>query len=63
MVYVKKQPGDSNDTMIRKFSRKVVQEGIPYEMKKRESRLKKNAFKKFKKDLLRKMSRQMAARS
>jgi ribosomal protein S21 len=42
MVFVKKQPGDSPDAMIRKFSRKVMSEGIITEMKKREFHLIKN---------------------
>jgi len=58
MVYVKKQPGDSADSMIRKFSRKVMSEGIITEMKKREFYLKPSLAKKFKKELNRKMSKQ-----
>ena len=58
MVYVKKQPGDSADSMIRKFSRKVINEGIITEMKKREYYLKPSLAKKFKKELNRKMSKQ-----
>lgn len=62
MVFVKKQPGDSADSMIRKFSRKVQSEGVMMEMKKREFHLKKTLFKKYKKELIRKMNRQMVAR-
>ena len=40
MVFVKKQPGDSADVMIRKFSRKVMSEGIVQEAKRREFYLK-----------------------
>lgn len=58
MVYVKKQPGDSADSMIRKFSRKVMNEGIITEMKKREFYLKPSLAKKFKKELNRKMQKQ-----
>lgn len=36
MVFVKAQPGDSSDSMIRKFTRKVLSEGILQDLKKRE---------------------------
>lgn len=36
MAIVKAQPGDTNDTLIRKFSKKVLQEGILNELKERE---------------------------
>ncbi len=36
MVFVKSQPGDSSDSMIRKFTRKVLSEGILQDLKKRE---------------------------
>lgn len=36
MVYVKKQPGDTSDSMIRKFTRKVLTEGILQDLKKHE---------------------------
>lgn len=36
MVFVKAQPGDSADSMIRKFTRKVLTEGILQDLKKRE---------------------------
>jgi small subunit ribosomal protein S21 len=58
MVFVKKQPGDSQDALIRKFSRKVVSEGIIHEMKKREFYLKPSLAKKYKKELARKMAKQ-----
>lgn len=35
MVVVKKMPGDSDDSLIRKFSRKVLNEGILQEAKRR----------------------------
>ena len=57
MVFVKKQPGDSPDQMIRKFSRKVMNEGIIMEMKKREFHLKPSLSKKFKKALKQKMAK------
>ncbi len=40
MVVVKKLPGDSDDSLIRKFSRKVMSEGIVQEAKRREFYLK-----------------------
>ena len=58
MVYVKKQPGDSSDALIKKFSRKVMNEGIMQEMKKREYYLKPSLFKKHKKEIARKFARQ-----
>lgn len=58
MVFVKKKPTDSVDVLIRKFSRKVISEGIIQEMKRREFYLKPSLAKKFKKELARKMARQ-----
>lgn len=40
MVVVKKMPGDSDESLIRKFSRKVMNEGIVQEAKRREFYLK-----------------------
>ncbi|OGG34688.1 30S ribosomal protein S21 [Candidatus Gottesmanbacteria bacterium RIFOXYB1_FULL_47_11] len=36
MVFVKAQPGDTSDSLIRKFTRKVLSEGILQDLKKRE---------------------------
>lgn len=36
MVFVKAQPGDTSDSLIRKFTRKVLTEGILQDLKKRE---------------------------
>jgi len=36
MVFVKAKPGDSSDALIRKFMRKVLNEGILQDLKKRE---------------------------
>ncbi len=36
MVVVKAQPGDSSDALIRKFTRKVLSEGILQDLKKKE---------------------------
>ncbi|HSX40894.1 MAG TPA: 30S ribosomal protein S21 [Candidatus Saccharimonadales bacterium] len=40
MVFVKKQPGDSDDALIRKFMRKALSEGIVQEAKRRQFHLK-----------------------
>ena len=48
MVVVKKMPGDSDDALIRKFSRKVMSEGILQEAKRREFYLKPSQAKKTK---------------
>lgn len=40
MVVVKAGPGDTPDSLIRKFSRKVMAEGLLAEMKRREYYLK-----------------------
>lgn len=61
MVFIKKQPGDSPDNMIRKFSRKVMTEGIIMEMKKREFYQKPGMRRKFKKELARKFAKQMSS--
>ena len=36
MVFVKAGPGDSTDSVIRKFTRKVIAEGLLLEFKKKE---------------------------
>jgi small subunit ribosomal protein S21 len=36
MVYVKAGPGDTSDSVIRKFTRKVISEGLLLELKKKE---------------------------
>ena len=50
MVLVKKMPGDSDDAVIRKFSRKVMAEGILQEAKRREFYLKPSLARKQKKE-------------
>ncbi|MDO8460899.1 MAG: 30S ribosomal protein S21 [bacterium] len=40
MVFVKKMPGESDDTLIRKFMRKAIGEGIVQEAKRRQFYLK-----------------------
>lgn len=46
MVYVKKQQGDSDDSLIRKFSRKVSEEQIIQEARRRQVYLKPSQRKK-----------------
>ena len=36
MIFVKAQPGDTSDSVIRKFIRKVIAEGLLLEFKKKE---------------------------
>ena len=36
MIFVKAAPGDSTDSVIRKFTRKVFSEGLLLELKKKE---------------------------
>jgi small subunit ribosomal protein S21 len=48
MVFVKKQPGESDDAVIRKFSRKVIDSGVVNEAKRRQFYLKPSLAKKLK---------------
>ena len=57
MVVVKKMPGDSDDSLIRKFSRKVMSEGIIQEAKRREFYLKPSLAKKQKQEEARRMKK------
>ena len=50
MVVVKKMPGDSDEALIRKFSRKVMGEGIIQEAKRRTFYLKPSLARKQKKE-------------
>ncbi len=54
MVVVKAQPGDSSDSLIRKFNKKVLTEGVLQELKKREFYQKPSLLKKLKKQELKK---------
>jgi ribosomal protein S21 len=49
-VVIKKQPGDSDDSLIRKFQRKVMNEGIIPEAKRRAFYLKPSLARKQKKE-------------
>jgi small subunit ribosomal protein S21 len=58
MVFVKANPGDSSDAVIRKFQRKVLNEGILQDLKKREFYVKPaEKRKEMKKELKRKIRR------
>ncbi|MCL5970523.1 MAG: 30S ribosomal protein S21 [Patescibacteria group bacterium] len=50
MVVVKKMPGDSDEMLIRKFSRKAMAEGIVNEAKRRFFHLKPSLAKKLKRE-------------
>ena len=60
MVVVKRMPGDSDDTLIRKFSRKVLNEGILQEAKRRKFYLKPSAARKQKKEDARRVKKTWA---
>jgi small subunit ribosomal protein S21 len=56
MVVVKAQPGDTSDSVIRKFTRKVLNEGILQDLKKKEFYVKPAEIRKErKKELARKL--------
>jgi small subunit ribosomal protein S21 len=61
MVVVKKMPGDSDDALIRKFSRKVMSEGIIQEAKRRDFYLKPSQARKQKVQDARKAKRMASA--
>lgn len=63
MVIVKKMPGDSDEALIRKFSRKVLSEGILQEAKRREFHLKPSLARKQKQEDQRKMRKVFGARN
>ena len=50
MVVVKKMPGESDDSLIRKFSRMVFNQGILQEAKRRQFYLKPSAARKYKQE-------------
>ena len=59
MVVVKKMPGDTDDALIRKFSRKVLAEGIIPEAKRREFHLKPSLARKQKREDARRAKKNM----
>jgi ribosomal protein S21 len=50
MVVVKKMPGQSDDMLIKKFARKVLNEGILPEVKRRQFHLKPSLARKMKRE-------------
>jgi ribosomal protein S21 len=60
MVKVKKMPGDSDDSVIRKFLRKVMVDGVLLEAKRRKFHLKPSAARKEKKKMRQQQRAQMA---
>lgn len=59
MVFVKKMPGDSDDVLIRKFVRKVIDSGILPEAKRRQFYLKPSLAKKLKQEESRRMRKRI----
>lgn len=59
MVFVKKMPGDSDDTLIKKFTRAVINAGIIPEVRRREFHLKPSLARKLKREEARKMKRRI----
>lgn len=57
MVVVKKTPGQSDDSLIRQFSQKVVDAGIIQEAKRRQFHLKPSLARKLKQEEARRMRR------
>ncbi|OGH21540.1 MAG: 30S ribosomal protein S21 [Candidatus Levybacteria bacterium RIFCSPLOWO2_01_FULL_38_13] len=57
MVIVKKMPGESDESLIRKFSRKVIAGGIIQEAKRREFYLKPSLARKHKQEEARRMKK------
>ena len=57
MVFVKKMPGESDESLIRKFSRKVIAGGIIQEAKRREFYLKPSLARKQKQEDARRMKK------
>ncbi len=59
MVFVKRMPGDSDDALIRKFVRKVIDAGIITEAKRRQFYLKPSLAKKMKQEEARRNKRKI----
>jgi small subunit ribosomal protein S21 len=57
MVVVKKNPGESDDSLIRKFSRTVLTEGILQEAKRRQFYVKPSLARKLKQEEARRMKK------
>ena len=63
MVFVKRQPGDNDDALIRKFSRKVIDAGIIQEAKRRKFHLKPSLARKQKAEEARRTRKQFVTAS
>ncbi|MBI4080840.1 MAG: 30S ribosomal protein S21 [Candidatus Levybacteria bacterium] len=59
MVFVKRMPGDTDDAIIRKFVRKVIDAGIIPEAKRRQFYLKPSLAKKLKQEEARRNKRKI----
>lgn len=59
MVFVKKMPGDSDDSLIRKFTKKVIDAGIIPEAKRRQFYMKPSLAKKMKQEESRRMRKRL----
>jgi len=59
MVFVKKQPGDSDDSLIRKFSRKVMDAQIIPELRRRQFHAKPSLARKLKAEEARRNRKKM----
>ncbi|MBI2443384.1 MAG: 30S ribosomal protein S21 [Candidatus Levybacteria bacterium] len=59
MVFVKKMPGDSDDSVIRKFTKKVIDAGIIPEAKRRQFYVKPSLAKKMKQEESRRMRKRI----
>lgn len=59
MVYVKKMPGDSDDSLIRKFTKKVFDAGIINEARRRQFYLKPSLAKKMKQEEARRLKKRI----
>ncbi len=59
MVFVKKMPGDSDDSVIRKFSKKVMDAGIILEAKRRQFYMKPSLARKMKQEESRRMKKRL----
>lgn len=57
MIYVKKMPGDSDELLIRKFIRKVINDGVLQEAKRHEFHLKPSLARKLKREEARRAKR------
>lgn len=57
MVMVKKRPGQTDEMLIRQFSKQVISDGILFELKRRQFHLKPSLAKKMKREEARRAKR------